>query len=199
MPQKLYDADGNEFEVATAEELKELQERAEKAEEIEERSKELEELANMHPKDLRAAYENNKKTLKTLESMGKELNDKGEIVDKTIKPMSAEEIDTRTRETTQKTIIEMEINKNFSSLPIEQQAKAKAYFDKLTLGEKVDLNNYKQFVDDAIRISTPIKTVSERYYATSSNSAPTFEKNSEMKRGEELSKQVGLPTMGFNK
>lgn len=145
---KVQTEDGKEIDVLTQEEaatqLKEKEDAIKS--EYDAKIKELEQDLNPNWRDARAK-------LKEQETKLKEYEEKyGEQ-----KPsqVTLEEVESRAKASARQEMIEIEKERLFSNYKDEQREVVKKYFDKLTTGEELSLNNIHSFVKQAEQLVIP--------------------------------------------
>lgn len=165
MPRKLYDADNNEVEVLTDEEIQtQVSEASEKAKE--EGKKEAEEAFATERAELeQAANPNWKEAREKMKKMGEALKAKGvkvtkdfEIEEDTQTP-TPEEVQQQAEEAAgaaaRKELVGSHLKRVTSQLNDEQREVFDKYYKKLTTDEDVTLENVDQFVSEAARAAFP--------------------------------------------
>lgn len=190
MPTTVLDADGNEMEALTAEEVTELQERAEKAQEYEskvaELQKQLEEEGNPNWRETR---EKINKLQGFIKEKGFELGSDGSVVDKTIDP-------NRIKEEVRNELRAESFKETKDELLDEYDAETKPlvakYVDKLMSGEEANIKNLKNAIREAERL---VGVGGEVKKSTSINGQPPkFSQGgksfAETEQGQEIAKEM---------
>jgi len=192
MPKTLYDKEGNEVVVKDDEELKTLEEQAKEAADLKVKLVEAEEAANPNWKEARGKV----KKYDKLRSNGVDIDDDGNVVN-TKEEVTMEKVRQESRVAAQREILDGQLARKIESLPENLRDSARAKFDKLTAGEKLDLDNLNTYFEEAVRIVAPSKSLAERSFAGSGGGAPIFtpKQKEEEQQGEELSSAYGLPTL----
>lgn len=162
---KYYDDDGNEHELPSQEEIKELQEKAEKAGELDKFTKleadlrkalEIDEKADLTKavKEAKEAANPNwpatRAKLERMETFVKsnfkdaKIKDDGEVeLEEKIDMKTVEE---KAKKAATETILGSEINKHLQKYPENEREVVKKYFDKLTNGEEVNSENIPEYM-----------------------------------------------------
>ena len=192
MSRKLFDAEAKEVEVPDEAELETLRADAARTKELEEKLAEAEEAANPNWKEARPKLAKYDKLRKN----GVDIDDDGNVVN-TKEEITMEKVRLEGRLAAQREILEGHLNRKIESLPENLRDSARAKFDKLTAGEKLDLENINTYFEEAVRIVAPSKSLAERSFAGSGGGAPVFtpKQKEEEQQGEELSSAYGLPTL----
>ncbi len=156
---KLFTESGDEVEVPSEEELKELKVKAEKSGKVDELGKILiglretlgitdkddlaeavklsKESANPNWAKARTAMAKMKKFIESTE--GTTVDESGEVKKPDEQQMTPEEVEKSGRSAARKEIFEQEIESRLSKYPEEKRAVAKKYFEKLTQGEDMSM------------------------------------------------------------
>lgn len=150
MPRKLMDVEGNEFEVLTEDEQKELEAKAKQAEVIPALRQELgikedadiveavkvnAKSANPNWKAIRTANENMKKFIES-QTEGNKVNEDGTVVSEKNKQMTGEDVDMRIKQG----ILQERIKDRLAKYPQEQREAVEAAFKKFSNGEDLVAN-----------------------------------------------------------
>jgi hypothetical protein len=159
MPRTLYDADENEIEVLTEEEIAELKALADKAKELESskgeleaKIKEIEQNVNPNWKEARKVIDNLKGALK---KQGKDIDDDGNIVEK--HEFTPEKIAEIAAKKAQEIIVGQHLKKSLQGYDEEKQKSIRGVFDKLSSGEEVNLDNVDTFFQQAVNTVSPMR------------------------------------------
>ena len=192
MSRKLFDAEAKEVEVPDETELETLRADAARVKDLEAKLAEAEEAANPNWKEARGKV----KKYDKLRSNGVDIDDDGNIVN-TKEEITMEKVRQESRNAAQREILDGQLARKIESLPENLRDSARAKFDKLTAGEKLDLDNLNTYFEEAVRIVAPGKSIAERSFAGSGGGAPIFtpKQKEEEQQGEELSSAFGLPTL----
>lgn len=175
MPRKLYDDDGKEIEVLTDEEVKDLKTKAEaggKAEEytklvndvrsalgvgkdanVLEAIKEAKDSSNPNWKLARGKIDRLTTFIKS-KIQGAEIDDEGNVK-ATEATMTPEQIRSEVASATKKEMLGAYINQKLSKMPDDKRTVVQKYYQKLTTGEEVTLENVDKFIGEAINIVIP--------------------------------------------
>lgn len=163
--EKIILEDGTEREVPTQEELEAFQAASTKATELEaslatkekeweEKQKQLEESIDPNWKAAREKMDR----LEKLEKLGKTINENGEISELNPK-IDPNEIIKKATEESKKEVLNSFLsekkNKLLSTIPEEKRGDVELYFDKLTNGEVVNLENIESFFASATSLVFP--------------------------------------------
>jgi flagellar biosynthesis GTPase FlhF len=142
MPQVIKDEAGNEVEMFTAEEVNALKQEAEK-------------LKENAPKQLREAL---KRKDEFIESLLKEKNapkeddktedDEIEVTKEDIERIASEKAESSAINA----LLQSQVNQELARFPDEDRPAIKKYYDKLTAGEQVNIENYRTFIEEATKI-----------------------------------------------
>lgn len=173
MSRKLFDEDGEEVEVPTEEELKDLQTRAEsagKSEEFNKMTAEIRKTLDLKEDDdlleaIKLAKESTNPNFKAMRSKisryetfiknkikDAEFDDDGNIVDKSQK-FSLEDVTKTVRETTLKTLAEKSLADKLAKYPESKRAVIESYYKKLSVGEEMTSENVDKYLGEAERLS----------------------------------------------
>lgn len=188
MPQKVYDKDGKEFEVATPEEIKALEEKAKKVEELE-KDKDL-----INWKEFRAKEKKLKDNLKNYVSKeGKTVDEEGNIITPVVDENSIQKV---AEKTTNDAIFNAEKERLIASYSEEQRKAIKVYFDKFITGEEKNIANLHKFIGDAIRLVAPEDShPGHRAWGSPAGSTPTFKSN---EKASDSAKKMGAENFGMS-
>ena len=161
---ELFTEDGDKVEVPTEEELKELKEAQEKLKGQDGITKELEE-ANAKLED----YENNPlqkniKLVRTIkDNLTKKLKEQGKEVEvdettgnvtlKTEAKMTQEDLDDRSKIIARQELLNIEKSKVFGKYDEEKRKVVEHYYDKLSAGEDMSIDNLNKFVSEAEKLA----------------------------------------------
>jgi ribosomal protein S4E len=138
MPRTLTDADGNEYEVPTDEELAELQEKAKKAEELEN---------NPEEKNWKEMRESKKRLIDALRAQGKNVDDNGNVIEDN--KLSAEDISKITSEQVKESLFESEKERVRAQFPENDRELFDYYLTKLMSNEEKSIANLIKFSEEA--------------------------------------------------
>jgi hypothetical protein len=204
---ELYDVEGNAIQVPDDTEINDLKSKADVAEKLKGLKSELglSEQADLesYVKELHSdAGNRNWRTMRqTVESLKTALKDKGHDVDVNpdtgelvfkAKQFDEEEIIGKVREETTKTLVETEKKKALSKYDEKVRPVIEHYFNKLSSGEAVSLDNLNGFIADAEKLAG-VNTISDKY-PSYKGQPPVFkdEKDSfaNSDRGKEIAKSI---------
>lgn len=208
MPQQI-EVDGVVGEYYTPDELQELSTKAaeEKVQQtLEEKQKEweqekaiLEESINPNWKEARSKMSIMEKKLQALESQGKTLDDNGQVVDLN-RSLTQEDIDKRATEIVNQQFLQSRINDRLRGLDDQTKEVVKTYYNKLTTGEEVTLDNVDKYLTDAARMASPDPLnpiMSKMGQSSSAGFNQTYKPEqggyAESQEGKELAELMGLP------
>lgn len=157
---KLFDADGNEIEVPTEEEIKELQDKAEKFKGQEDYEKLKEKLAEYESnpseknwKSMRTTVDNLKKALS---EQGKNVDvdeQTGEVKLSTEAKFSQEDFDNRARAIANQALLDAEKSRSFAKYDNEKRQVVEHYYNKLSAGEEMNIDNLNKFIKEAEKLA----------------------------------------------
>ncbi len=173
---KLYDDQGNEIDAQTADEVtaaltakqKELEDaHAVKLKELEDRNKELEGDVNPKWREFRQEYNKMKKVVE----------EKGIKVEED--KFTREEILKEAAQTAEKTLLTSHKNRLMSTLDGKTRPVVEKYFEKLTMGEEITLDNVESFVVQAEQLANPGAQTSPYRRAMSGMGRPPMEQSNE--------------------
>ncbi len=174
MSRKLFDSEGNEFEVPTEEELKDLTTKAESVGKLDELQKlegevrkslgieKEEDLMKAITLAKEAANPNWKKTRDKIakleafaEANGGKVDEETGDVSKEEKQLTKEEQAEETRKTTREEIYKTDLDKKISKYPEKQREVMRKYFDKLSAGEELNAENIDKYTKEAEALVFP--------------------------------------------
>jgi ferritin-like metal-binding protein YciE len=195
--------DGSEKEVPSDEELAEMKAASERAKELETKleetsnlMKELEEGVNPN---FRAMREKQKILIEQLKKEGKEVDENGNIVDPNTN-FNAEEIMKKAEETGKRsalqTLLEERKNSFFKKYDAETKQVVEQYFNKLSTGEELTLDNVEKFIKQAEQLSNVSEENSSIVSVPAYGSTPKFkvenQKNSfaETEEAKNIAKEI---------
>jgi hypothetical protein len=166
MPQTLYKEDGSPVEVPTTEEIEAQTEQklGETKAEYDNRIAEIEKDVNPNWREARKTMAEQETKIKALESQGKTINEKGEIVDLN-RTLTMQDVERISEEKAQAVALSQIKGTLLSKYDAETRPVVEKYFNKLTQGEKLDDSNISTFISDAERAAG---------LSSSKNRAPVF-------------------------
>ena len=210
MPRILYDKDGNEIEVPDDKELENLvaADNANKNKKVllkdimeklgVEKPEEIAEVLNPNSKNfsqLRGVVKSLKAQLK---EKGIEVSEDGKSL--TNKNMTNEDLDKKIRGETTKSLVEARTIEVLGRIVDENTRKAvKSYYDQLTIGKEISLQNVNSFLADAVKLGSPAGGVDNIRIAHASSGHGGITSQGESKtsfadtdEGKTLAKEMGL-------
>jgi len=161
MPRTLTDSEGNEVEVPTEDEMKNLQDKAKGNEDLSKKLKEQEEALESYKGDkalqnFKKLRESNDKLKAELKKSGKTINEEtGEIEEEKKEGLSKEEVESTTKKVVSDTIYEAELEKVLSSYDKDTKEAMKTYVEKLSGDQDKTIDNLYKVVEDAKKIVAP--------------------------------------------
>ena len=155
-PRKLVDEEGNEVEVPTEEEIAALKADADKkvAEAQAAFNKEKEELEKQVNPNWKAMREKSDRLEAAIKTTGKEVDEQGNIVEKPI-GLNKEEVIKTSEDAARKVYLDGQIASRLGQYDTETAKVVKHYFDKLTMGEQVTVENIDSFMKQAEGAASP--------------------------------------------
>lgn len=220
MPEKYFDADGNEVEAYTSEEVKELQTKVESAEQLqqtfgslqkelgleegasqEDINKKLAEMKESADPNWQAARTKMDRMAAALKESGKQIDDEGNIIDPGQKPVSQDEINRIAQEEARKAVtqntIELIKEQQLSNLDADTRAAVENRFEKLSQGEEMTREKTQELLSESMRAVGVAPTGAQRPFAGSYGTAPAaIERKPEgfggTERGQTVAKNMGF-------
>lgn len=204
----LFDADGNEIEVPSEDEIKDLKLKAESAESVNQQVSKIKEvLGAKDEEDLVEAVKLAKEAMNPnwpearnkinrLTHALKELNPDAEInEDGTVKgkdqAIDMTKISEEATRAARKEILGTEISRQLQKFPEENREAVKRYFEKLTSGEELSLDTINTFMDSASKLVLPEYKTDNRVVGLEPKiSVPEGKDFSETPQGQEIAKEL---------
>lgn len=173
MSRILYGEDGEEVEVPTDEEIKELQTKAEaagKSDEFNKMTSEIRKTLDLKEDEdlleaIKLAKESTNPNFKALRSKisryesfiktnikDAEFDQEGNVINKKEK-FNMDDITTAAKKVTLETMAEHDMNRRMSKYPEDKRAVVRKYFDKLATGEDMTPENVDRFISEAERLA----------------------------------------------
>jgi len=148
MPQTVFNADGEELEVLTPDEVKELQEKAQKVAELE---KEIELAKQEANPNWSAARKKMSAMEAALKEKGLEINEDGTL--RTEPKIDVNEITAKAESTAKSVLLNSRKSELLSRYDETKRPVIEKYFDKLSSGEELNFENIGTFIKDAEKLA----------------------------------------------
>jgi hypothetical protein len=145
---KVFDAEGNELEVLSPEEVEALKKDAETAKSKAEILEQDKTLINWGK-----SREMEKRLREELAKTGKSIDENGQLVDTSIS--KEDEIKKEAYAEARRAMLDERLSEELAKYKPEERDVVKRYYEKLTTGEEVSLSNVRTFLSDAERLAIP--------------------------------------------
>lgn len=212
MSRKLFDDDGNEYDIPSEEELSELHTKAEKADKVTEYEKivsDIREALDLKEDDdiagavklaKESANPNWKEARQKMEKLTAWAKANGGKVDEKTGEVNKEEqldpvkIADEARKAAKEEIYNQQLSQKLSRYPEDKREVVKAYFEKLSAGEEINSEVIEKYIPQAESLSFPKGTPTPSI----DGSAPDFDINnrddfSRTEQGQQVAKDMNLP------
>ena len=193
MAKTLYNEEGDAFEVPDDEEIASLREQVEAKAALEAELTELKEQSNPNWQEARKKIKALETINANLQKEGKSVNDEGVIVESNAQ-MTREQIIKEAEQAAVNALLDQRKAQLFSQYDENQRPIVESYFNKLSTGEQLNLNNIENFAKQAEILSFPNQKQSQgRTYNNSFGaSVPPAPKKEMDESIKEIGKAMGL-------
>lgn len=170
MPRKLFDADNNEIEVPTEEEIKALEEKAKKADEPEDKNW----------KETRGLLSSRSKMKKNMEELGFTVDEEGNVTKKPeeVKQVSQEEINSTAEKAARRVLAARAFEKSLGRVPEKERDEVKKVFEALKGDKDLDEEETEKlfsYSSNAVNPNRAKDMARETYNSGGTSQGPKFD------------------------